>query len=135
LGRPHAYVAEPADRTGVATSALRYYDELGLVPSSRRVSGQRRYDDSAIERVGLVLLLREVGFSLAEIEALVGSRSRSLEGWRALARQRLDEIEQHIAQAQAARVALQHALRCPQQDILDCQISPKFWPRTAQARR
>jgi MerR family regulatory protein len=58
-------IGELARRAGVATSALRYYEELGLLPAPTRVSGQRRYPESAVGLVGIILLLREVGFSLA----------------------------------------------------------------------
>ena len=52
-------IGELARRTGVAVTALRYYDELGLVRPTSRASGQRRYAESAIGRVGVVLLLRD----------------------------------------------------------------------------
>ena len=60
-------IGELAERTGVPTSALRYYDELGLVRPVRREGGQRRYDTEAVRQVGFVLLLRDIGFTLAEI--------------------------------------------------------------------
>ena len=60
-------IGELAERTGVATTALRYYDELGLVRPTARASGRRRYPTSAVMEVGVILFLREVGFSLAEI--------------------------------------------------------------------
>jgi DNA-binding transcriptional MerR regulator len=59
-------IGELARRAGVATSALRYYEELGLLPAPTRVSGQRRYPESAVGLVGIILLLRKVGPSLAE---------------------------------------------------------------------
>jgi DNA-binding transcriptional MerR regulator len=55
-------IGELAERTGVATTALRYYDELGLVRPAARVSGRRRYAVSAVADVGAVIFLREVGF-------------------------------------------------------------------------
>jgi MerR family redox-sensitive transcriptional activator SoxR len=124
-------IGELASRTGVATSALRYYEELGLMPPARRVSGQRRYGDSAVEVVGMILLLRDVGFSLAETKALMASRSRSPDAWRELARYKLAELDERIARAQVARVALQHALSCRHKDILDC---PNFAQALAARR-
>jgi DNA-binding transcriptional MerR regulator len=113
-------IGELAHRTGVAPSALRYYEELGLVAPALRVSGQRRYDASAIERVGMIVFLRDVGFSLAETTVLMASRRKSADAWRELARQKLAELEERIEQAHVAGVALEHALRCKHQDILDC---------------
>jgi DNA-binding transcriptional MerR regulator len=109
-----------ADRTGVAVSALRYYEDLGLLEPATRVSGKRRYQPAAVELVGVVLLLRDVGFSLGEIQALMASRSDSVDGWRELARRKLADLDEQIANAHAARVALQHALRCRHGDLLAC---------------
>jgi DNA-binding transcriptional MerR regulator len=113
-------IGQLAQRTGVAPSALRYYEELGLVAPALRVSGQRRYDTSAIGLVGVIVFLRDVGFSLAETTVLMASRRKSADAWRELARQKLAGLEKRIEQAHAARAALEHALRCKHGDILDC---------------
>jgi DNA-binding transcriptional MerR regulator len=60
-------IGELARRAGVATSALRDWEELGLLPPPARISGQRRYPESAVGLVGLILLLRDVGLTLAEL--------------------------------------------------------------------
>jgi DNA-binding transcriptional MerR regulator len=112
-------IGEVAERTGVAASALRYYEELGLIPRARRVSGQRRYGENAVELVGMIRLLRDIGLSLAEIRTLVNARAGS-DSWREVARAKLTELDERIAQAQAARTALQHALRCRHEELRDC---------------
>jgi DNA-binding transcriptional MerR regulator len=89
-------IGELARRAGVAASALRYWEELGLLPMAARIAGQRRYPQSAAELVGIILLLRDAGFSLAEQKALMASR------------------------AAAPRDAIEHALRCPHQNFLEC---------------
>ena len=104
----------------MATSALRYYEELGLLPAPTRVSGQRRYPESAVGLVGIILLLREVGFSLAEEKAFMASRAVALDDWQRLARRKLAELDDQIANAQTAREAIDHALRCPYEDIVQC---------------
>jgi DNA-binding transcriptional MerR regulator len=116
-------IGELAHRAGVATSALRYWEELGLLPAPSRVSGQRRYPQTAVAQVGAILFLRDVGFTLREIDALVASRSSALGDWRDLARRKLTELDQRIAQAQAARTVIAHGLGCPHDDLLEC---PKF---------
>src|SRR6266704_2465804 len=113
-------IGELAKRTGVATSALRYYEELGLLPAPARVSGQRRYPPSAVGLVGVILLLRDVGFTLREVKALIASRSLAGDGWRELHRRKLTELDRRIAQAQAARTAIAHALACPHEDVFEC---------------
>jgi DNA-binding transcriptional MerR regulator len=114
-------IGDLARKTGVATSALRYYEEVGLLEPDCRQSGQRRYPLSAVEHVGVLLFLRDVGFSLTEIGALIASRSASPDAWRELARRKLAEVESQIAKQEVARVALQHALRCHHDDLLNCE--------------
>jgi DNA-binding transcriptional MerR regulator len=113
-------IGELARRTGVAPSALRYYEGIGLVSPAARVSGQRRYGPDAVDLVGAVLFLADVGFTLAEIEQLMAARSTSPQSWRELARRKLVELDERIAEAQAARVAVEHALACPHDDIVTC---------------
>ncbi|MEU9023723.1 MerR family transcriptional regulator [Actinomadura sp. NPDC048394] len=112
-------IGEVADRTGVATSALRYWEEVGLLPEPSRVSGQRRYPPSAVEQVGLILLLRDVGFTLREIKALVGARTSGGD-WRELQRGKLAELDEQIARMQAAREAIAHGLACPHDNVFEC---------------
>ena len=113
-------IGELSQRTGAAPSALRYYEEIGVLEPPARVSGQRRYDPDAVGAVGAVLFLADVGFTLAEIEQLMAARSTSPQSWRELARRKLVELDERIAEAQAARVAVEHALACPHEDIVTC---------------
>ncbi|MBP2323905.1 DNA-binding transcriptional MerR regulator [Kibdelosporangium banguiense] len=113
-------IGELAHRTGVATSALRYWDQIGLLPAPARVSGHRRYPPSAIERVGEILLLREIGYTLRELKALIAARTQSGDAWRALAQRKLTELDRCIAHANVARTAVAHALACPHENILEC---------------
>ena len=113
-------IGELARRVGVSASALRYYEEIGLLPTMPRIAGQRRYSDSAVGHVAVILLLRDVGFSLAEQKALMASRAVALDDWQRLARRKLGELDEQIAKAQTARQAIDHALRCPHEDILEC---------------
>ncbi len=85
-----------------------------------RVSGQRRYAPDAVGVVGAVLLLADVGFTLAEIEQLMAARAHDPSRWRELARRKLTELDERIAEAKAARVAVEHALACPHEDIVTC---------------
>jgi DNA-binding transcriptional MerR regulator len=70
--------------------------------------------------VGLVLVLRDVGFSLAEIHACITSRARSPAAWGELARDKVAELDERIARAQVAGVALEHSLRCTHDDLSAC---------------
>jgi DNA-binding transcriptional MerR regulator len=113
-------IGELARRAGVAPSALRYYEEVGLLPPPARISGQRRYPESAVELVGTILLLRDVGFSLAEQKALMASRAVAPDDWQRLARRKLAELDGQIAKAQTAREMIDHGLRCPHDDVFEC---------------
>ena len=112
-------IGELARRTGVATSALRYYEELGLLPPPARISGQRRYPESAARLVAAILVYSDAGFTLAEQKALITPRDGT-PGWRQLARRKLAELDEQIARAQAAREAVSHGLRCPHEDLDHC---------------
>ncbi len=120
MGDRHLTIGELAKRTGVATSALRYWEELGLRPAPVRVSGQRPYPESAIGLVGVILLLRDVGASLRESKALLASHADAVDGWRTIAQRKIADLDEQIAKAQTAREAITHALACPHDDIATC---------------
>ncbi len=111
-------IGELARRAGVTASALRYYEELGLLPAPARISGQRRYPESAARLVAAILLYSDAGFTLAEQKALMAPRGGP--GWRQLAQRKLAELDEQIARAQAVREAIRHGLRCPHEDITQC---------------
>jgi DNA-binding transcriptional MerR regulator len=106
-------IGELARRASVSTAALRYYEELGLLPPPARVGGQRRYPESAARLVAAILIYSDAGFTLAEQKALGGDR-------RPLMRRKLAELDERIARAQAARDAISHGLDCPHEDITRC---------------
>jgi DNA-binding transcriptional MerR regulator len=108
-------IGELARRTGVSASALRYYEEVGLLPAPRRASGQRRYPESAAAAVTVITLLSDAGFTLAEQRALIAPGAGG-DDWSEIAQRKLAELDQRIARAQAARAAISHALRCPRRD-------------------
>ena len=72
IGFPTQFpIGTVASRTGLAASAIRYYESVGVVPKPHRVSGRRVYDESWMKWLGLVLLAQDAGFSIAEIRDLV----------------------------------------------------------------
>ncbi|MGH8984378.1 MAG: MerR family DNA-binding protein, partial [Acidimicrobiia bacterium] len=98
----------------------RYYEELGILRPAQRVSGRRHYEPSSVGVVGAVLFLRDAGFTLAEIGELMAARARAPRAWHELARRKIEELDARILEAQAARVAVEHALNCPRDDIVTC---------------
>jgi DNA-binding transcriptional MerR regulator len=115
-------IGELAARSGVATTALRYYDELGLVQPVTRSSGHRRYAESAVADVGAILFFSEVGFTLAEIRAfLTGSDRRARQE---MIDRKLAELAEQQRRIEVAREALAHGKRCPAGDPMQCS---RFW--------
>lgn len=114
-------IGELSERTGVPTSALRYYDELGLVRPAARAAGRRRYAASAVRDVAMVLFFREIGFTLAEIGRL---RTGERRGQQELIEQKLAELAERQHRIEVARTALEHGQRCPADKPTTC---PRFW--------
>jgi DNA-binding transcriptional MerR regulator len=114
-------IGELSERTGVPTSALRYYDELGLVQPAARQAGRRRYAPSAVRDVGVILFLREIGFSLADVGRLLRADRQS---WREMIDRKLAELAEQQHRIEIARTALEHGLRCPAGEPTKCS---RFW--------
>src|SRR5688500_10632120 len=106
-------IGELARRTGVAASALRYYERLGLLSCAQRAGGKRLYTESAAERVALIRLCQSAGFTLAEIGRLVADGSLDREGFGQLAERKITELDARIADARQAKKLINHALQCP----------------------
>jgi DNA-binding transcriptional MerR regulator len=113
-------IGELARRTGVATSALRYYERLGLLSPAARAGQRRRYTASSAERVALIRLYQDAGFTLAEIGPLLAATSRRGRAWGRLAERKITELDTRIADAQRAKKLIEHALNCPHRDLLTC---------------
>jgi MerR family transcriptional regulator, redox-sensitive transcriptional activator SoxR len=108
-------IGEVARRAGVRTSALRYYEEVGVLPPAERISGQRRYDTTVLARLAVVRLAQELGFTVAEIRALVEGFDEaevSSERWRELASRKLAEVDALITQAEHMKQLLEESLHC-----------------------
>jgi MerR family transcriptional regulator, redox-sensitive transcriptional activator SoxR len=108
-------IGELASRTGLRTSAIRYYEGVGLLPPPHRSGGQRRYPDDAVYRVLLIRFSRNMGFTLGEIRVfLSGLRENAPVGprWKKLAYRKIQEVEQTIERSLQLKSLLQHLLQC-----------------------
>ncbi|AXE27359.1 MerR family transcriptional regulator [Streptomyces globosus] len=110
----HLPIGELAARTGVRASALRYWEERGLLPGARREGGRREWPATAVRRVALVKMAQRAGFTLAEITQLLADDTSpsATRQWRDMATRKLPELDRHIAQAQALRQAVADCLEC-----------------------
>jgi MerR family redox-sensitive transcriptional activator SoxR len=110
-------IGEVARRAGLRSSAIRYYERLGLLPKPPRVAGRRRYDERVLERLAMVRFAKHVGFSIVETKLLLdGVEGRPpTQRWKALAREKAAQVDEFIAQAGAVRKMLQDTLdhKCP----------------------
>ena len=113
-------IGELARRTGLASSALRYYERAGVLSPTARAGGRRHYGSSSVERLALIQLCQDAGFTLREIHALLTAWSRRSRLWARLARAKLRELDMRIAQAERAKTLVQHALACPHRNLVSC---------------
>lgn len=116
-------IGEVARETGLAPSAIRYYEGLGLLPKPKRVGGKRRYDAEVLDAIALVTLAREAGFTMQEIRQLVAGfapGTKPAERWGVLARRKLEELEEQAARLERMRRVLRHALDCGCLDLREC---------------
>lgn len=108
-------IGELARRTGVRTSALRYYEELRLLPRAPREHGKRVYSEAALDRVTFIQFAQACGFRLDEIAVLVGKageRAPLSARWRRLAAAKFAEMDAAIARAERMKAFLSTALDC-----------------------
>lgn len=82
-------IGEVARSTGIAVSAVRYYEEIGVISSSARVGGERRFDPKTIGRVSFIRQAQEVGFSLEDIATILDDETGA---WRGLVDDKLLEL-------------------------------------------
>lgn len=99
----HLTISEVAREAGLRSSAIRYYEEIGVLQPAVRIGGQRRYDKTAIYRLTLIRRAQEAGFSLTEIQELFSGFDEEVPvsaRWKALSQNKLSEIKDKIAQLQ-----------------------------------
>jgi MerR family redox-sensitive transcriptional activator SoxR len=104
--------------TGIAPSAIRFYEEQGLIPPVRRLSGRRVFDDQTVAHLAVVQLAKDAGFTLAEVRQLVREFGQSR--WRRLAERKLVEVRTASARLRAMTHLLEKLLECRCPDIEFC---------------
>jgi MerR family transcriptional regulator, redox-sensitive transcriptional activator SoxR len=100
-------IGELAKRAGVATSAIRYYESIGLLPEPYRVSGQRRYGDETLQRLEFIAAAQRAGFTLREITELSDDFDV-----RRLAQRKLTEVKAELKRARERKRWLDAASEC-----------------------
>ncbi|HTV67799.1 MAG TPA: redox-sensitive transcriptional activator SoxR [Rhizobiaceae bacterium] len=122
-------VGEVARRSGVAVSALHFYETRGLIRSHRTSGNQRRYDRDVLRRVAVIQVAQEVGISLAQIgEALAtlpGGRTPTRDDWARLSGSWRDDLDRRIAQLKKLRDGLTDCIGCGCMSIDKCPLRNK----------
>jgi DNA-binding transcriptional MerR regulator len=102
-------IGQAAAQLGLRTSALRYYDDRGLV-SPVRQRGQRMYSADELRRLAFIKIAQRLGVPLQTAAAVLDTPSRN---WRPIVQQQIAELNRVVAQAKLAQDFLTHALHCP----------------------
>jgi MerR family redox-sensitive transcriptional activator SoxR len=116
-------IGEVAQRAGIATSAIRYYEKEGLILKADRQGNARVYGSDIFDRLALIELAKKAGFTIAETRELVrGISRRTSPGPRLqfMARKKLLEVEERIAEAERMRGVLQKMTRCECPTFEEC---------------
>ena len=115
-----------AERTGLAVSAIRFYEEQGLVHPHRNAGGQRAFERSDIRRLSFVLIAQTLGFSIAEIrEALATlpeNRTPTKADWTRISNRFGAVLDEKIAQMQALRTKLDGCIGCGCLSLDNCRL-------------
>lgn len=125
-------ITDVARRSGVASSALRFYEERGLIRSERAGSGHRRYPRSVLRRVAFIVFAQRIGLSLDEIGAelakLPSDRIPTRRDWSRLSAQWTKRIDQRIAELERLRSGLTECIGCGCLSINRCRLAnPADW--------
>lgn len=116
-------IGEVAARAGLATSAIRYYEREELIPKALRLNGRRVYDETILERLALIDVVKSAGFTIAETRALLGGFKRKTppgKRWRELATRKIAELDRRIAEAQRMKALLDGVMGCECPTFEDC---------------
>ena len=136
-------IGEVSRRSGVASSALRFYEERGLISSDRAGSGHRRYPRSVLRRIAFIVFAQRIGLTLedvgAELTKLPGDRIPTSRDWGRLSGEWTKRIDRKIAELQRLRAGLTQCIGCGCLSIDKCKLAnpadragrrgpgPRYW--------
>jgi MerR family transcriptional regulator, redox-sensitive transcriptional activator SoxR len=142
-------VGELAERSGVATSALRFYEDRGLINAERTPAGHRRYSRATIRRVAFIVFAQRIGLSLDEIRdelsKLPGDRTPGRADWAKLSSSWTSRIDERIAELERLKLGLTECIGCGCLSLGRCQLAnpgdragragpgPRYWMGDPQA--
>src|SRR6266404_2232086 len=116
-------IGEIASRSGLAASAIRYYEQAGLLTKPARASGRRNYDPGVLHELVVIRFAKQNGFTLPEIRQLLRgfpATTPASARWQKLARRKMTELDAVVSRATAMRAMLQLMLGCRCQTLEQC---------------
>lgn len=144
-------IGEVARRSGLRASALRFYEERGLIASERAGSGHRRYGRAVLRRIAFIVFAQKIGLSLDEVASqlalLPGNRVPERADWAKLSRSWTTRIDARIAELERLRDGLTGCIGCGCLSLQQCQLSnpgdrvarsgpgPRYWMSGQPTRR
>ena len=136
-------IGEVSRRSGVAASALRFYEERGLITSERAGAGHRRYPRPVLRRIAFIVFAQRVGLTLEEIGAelakLPPGRAPNRRDWSRLSREWRSRIDERIAELERLRTGLTECIGCGCLSLERCRLAnpgdraarlgpgPRYW--------
>ena len=136
-------ISEVVRRSGVAASALRFYEERGLVKSERAGSGHRRYPRAVLRRIAFIVFAQRMGLTLEEVGAelakLPENRVPERSDWAKISSSWTKRIDERIAELERLRAGLTRCIGCGCLSLQDCQLAnpgdrarrlgpgPRYW--------
>jgi MerR family redox-sensitive transcriptional activator SoxR len=143
-------ISEVSRRSGVAASALRFYEERGLIQSERAGSGHRRYPRAVLRRIAFIVFAQKIGLSLEEIGVevgrLPGNHVPVKADWARLSGSWTARVDRRIAELQLLRSSLTQCIGCGCLSLKDCQMAnpddrarrlgpgPRYWMEPGPSR-
>jgi MerR family redox-sensitive transcriptional activator SoxR len=130
-------IGELAATAGLAPSAIRYYEKLGLLPPAERLGGQRRYSGDTLDRLLLIRFATEMDFTLAEIKLFLhGFRENTpiSARWRKLTTRKIAELQQRLTFTRRLLTLLERLQRCRCVQLHQCVTGLSLSPRLRALR-
>ena len=123
IGSMELSISDVAKQIGLRASAIRYYEQIGILPPAHRVSGQRRYDVTVLHRLTVIQRARQTGFTLGEIKELFfGFRAGTPPSvrWQKLRKRKILELDAMLEHIQTMRALVQQQGKCRCTALEEC---------------
>lgn len=125
-GNDSIAIGQLAERTGLSVSAIRFYEEKGLVTPDRNAGGQRRFLRSDIRRLSFVMVAQQLGFSISQIadrlHGLPNQRTPTKADWERLSKSFRSELDDRIKALETLRDKLDSCIGCGCLSLKNCKL-------------